>query len=260
MTARVVAIARAFAALAFLFPACAALLFLFTPSVASADDIKVVSSVGIKAVVEALAPQFEKATKHKVTVVFDLSANVKKKIDSGEPFDVAILTPPMIDDLVAKGTVVPASRTVVARVGLGLMTKAGAKKLDVSTVDAFKKTLLDAKAITLVPAGASGVAFLATVKKLGIADPIKTKTAASGDEVNANITSGAADIAILPVSEILPVKGAQLGGMFPADVQTFVVMTAAVSAKGKGSAAQEFVAFLMKPGNDAVIREKGMER
>jgi molybdate transport system substrate-binding protein len=185
---------------------------------------------------------------------------VKKKIDSGEAFDVAILTPALIDDLVAKGTVVPASRTVVARVGLGLMNKAGAGKLDVATVDAFKKTLLNAKSITFVPAGASGVAFLATVKKLGIADTIKTKTAASGDEVNANVTSGAADIAILPVSEILPVKGAQLGGVFPADVQTFVVMTAGVSAKAKGTAAQEFVAFLMKPGNDAVVREKGMER
>ena len=237
--------------------ACAALAF---ASVASADEIKVVSSVGIKTVVEALAPRFEKASKHKVTTVFDLSANVKKKIDSGEAFDVAILTPPMIDDLVAKGTVVPASRTVVARVGLGLMNKAGAKKLDVSTVDAFKKTLLNAKAITFVPAGASGVAFLATVKKLGIADTIKTKTAASGEEVNANVTSGAADIAILPVSEILPVNGAQLGGMFPAEVQTFVVMTAGVSAKAKGTASQEFVAFLMNPGNDAVVREKGMER
>jgi molybdate transport system substrate-binding protein len=250
MRARLVAIVCACAALALALPA----------SIASADEIKVVSSVGIKAVVEALAPQFEKATKHKVTTVFDLSANVKKKIDSGEAFDVAILTPPLVDDLIAKGTVVPASRTVVARVGLGLMNKAGARKLDVSTVDSFKKTLVDAKSITFVPAGASGVAFLATVKKLGIADTIKTKTAASGDEVNANVTSGAADIAILPVSEILPVKGAQLGGVFPADVQTFVVMTAGVSAKAKGTAAQEFVAFLMKPGNDAVVREKGMER
>jgi molybdate transport system substrate-binding protein len=250
MRLRLIAIARACAALTLLFPA----------SVTSADELKVVSSVGIKAVVEALAPQFEKATQHKVTTVFDLSASVKKKIDSGEAFDVAILTPPMIDDLVAKGTVVPASRTVVARVGLGLMNKAGAKKLDVSTTDAFKKTLLDAKAITFVPAGASGVAFLATVKKLGIADTIKTKTAASGDEVNANVTSGAADIAILPLSEILPVKGAQLGGMFPADVQTFVVMAAGVSAKTKGTAAQDFIAFLMKSSNDAVVRAKGMER
>src|SRR5262245_36153214 len=247
---RVRVIAVAFVALAFVLPA----------SVVCADEIKVVSSVGIKTVVEALAPQFEKATKHKVTTVFDLSANVKKKIDSGEAFDVAILTPPLIDDLVAKGTVVPASRTVIARVGLGLMNKSGAKKLDVSTTDAFKKTLVDAKGITFVPAGASGVAFLATVKKLGIADTIKTKTAAAGDEVNANITSGAADIAILPVSEILPVKGAQLGGVFPPDVQTFVVMAAGVNAKTRGTAVQEFVSFLMKPANDSVIREKGMER
>jgi molybdate transport system substrate-binding protein len=227
---------------------------------AAADEIKVLSSVGIKAVVEALAPQFEKATHHKVTTVFDLSATVKKNIDSGTPFDVAILTPPLIDDLIAKGTVASASRTVVARAGLGLMTRAGAKKLDVSTVDAFKKTLLAAKSITFVPAGASGVAFLAIVKKLGIADAIKTKEAASGEEVNANVTGGAADIAILPVSEILPVKGAQLGGVFPAEVQTFVVMAAGVSAKTHGTAAQEFVSFLMKPANDPVIRTKGMER
>src|SRR4029079_17143596 len=141
MRIRIVAIAGAYAALALVLPV----------SIASADEIKVVSSVGIKTVVEALAPQFEKTSKHTVTTVFDLSANVKKKIDSGEAFDVAILTPPMIDDLIAKGTVVPASRTVVARVGLGLMNKSSAKKLDVSTVDAFKKTLLDAKAITFVP-------------------------------------------------------------------------------------------------------------
>ena len=229
-------------------------------SAASADEIKVLSSVGIKAVVEALAPQFEKSTKHKVTTVFDLSTTVKKNIDGGAPFDVAILTPPLIDDLIAKGVVASASRAVVARAGLGLMTRAGAKKLDVSTVDAFKKTLVDAKAITFVPAGASGVAFLAIVKKLGIAETIKTKSAASGDEVNANVTSGAADIAILPVSEILPVKGAQLGGVFPADVQTFVVMTAGVSAKTHGTAAQDFVSFLMSPSNNDVIKSKGMER
>jgi hypothetical protein len=104
--------------------ACGILAVVLQASVASADEIKVLSSVGIKAVVEALAPQFEKSTKHKVVTTFDLSANVKKNIDSGAPFDVAILTPAMIDDLVAKGTVTPASRTVVARVGLALMIKA----------------------------------------------------------------------------------------------------------------------------------------
>jgi molybdate transport system substrate-binding protein len=229
---------------------------------ANAEEIRVLSSLGIKAVVEDLAPKFEKSSKHKVTTVFDLASVLKAKIDLGEPFDVAILTPTLLDELIAKGKVASASKSVVARVGLGLMTKAGAKKLDVGTVDAFKRTLLDAKSITYAAAGASGVAFVATIDKLGIADALKTKSrlAASGDEVNTNITGGAADLAVLPVSEILPVKGAQLGGVFPAEIQTYIVMAAGVSAGTKAAAAQQFVTFLMSPANSPVIKAKGMDR
>jgi molybdate transport system substrate-binding protein len=229
---------------------------------ASAEEIRVLSSVGIKTVVEDLAPQFEKATKHKVTAVFDLASTLKTKMEGGEPFDVAILTPPLLDDLIAKGRVSPAAKSNVARVGLGLMIKAGARKPDVSSTDAFKRTLLDAKSITYASAGASGVAFLAIIEKLGIASQIKAKAkpAAGGEEVNANVTSGASDLGVLPVSEILPVKGAELGGLFPAEVQTYVIMAAGVSAKAQGNAAREFVAFLMSPANNAVVKTKGMER
>jgi molybdate transport system substrate-binding protein len=229
---------------------------------ATADEIRVLSSVGIKAVIDELAPQFEKATRHKVTTVFDLASTLKTKIDGGAPFDVAILTPPLLDDLNTKGLVTSASRTAVARVGLGLMIKSGTKKPNVGSIDAFRRTLLEAKSITYASAGASGVAFLAIVEKMGIAPQIKVKAkpVASGEDVNANITSGAADLAVLPVSEILPVKGAELGGVFPAEVQTYVVMTAGVSAKSQGNAANEFVTFLMSPANDAVVKAKGMER
>jgi molybdate transport system substrate-binding protein len=228
----------------------------------SAEEIRVLSSVGIKTVVDELAPQFEKATNHKVTTVFDLASTLRTKIDGGAPFDVAILTPPLLDDLIAKGLVTSASRAAVARVGLGLMIKAGAKKPDVGSSDAFKRTLLDAKSITYASSGASGVAFLAIVEKLGIAAQVKAKArpAASGEEVNANITSGAADLAVLPVSEILPVKGAELGGVFPPDVQTYVVMAAGVSAKTQGNAAKDFVTFLMSPAHTSVVKAKGMER
>ena len=225
---------------------------------AYADEIRVLSSVGIKAVVDDLAPQFEQATKHKVTTLFGLASELKAKIEGGESFDVAILTPPLLDDLIAKGRV--ASRSNVARTGLGLMVKAGARKPDVATLDAFKRTLVAAKSITFASAGASGVAFVATAKQLGIADTIKTKPAASGEEVNANILSGTSDLAVLPVSEILPVKGAELGGVFPAEVQTYIVMAAGVNAKASGSAAKDFVAFLMSPANNGVIKTKGMER
>ena len=126
---------------------------------AAAEEIRVLSSVGIKAVVDELAPQFEKTTKHKVTIVFGLAAALKTQIEKGEPFDVAILTPPLLDDLIAKGLV--PSQSTIARTGLGLMIKAGAPKPDISTVDAFKKALLAAKSITFASAGASGVAALA---------------------------------------------------------------------------------------------------
>ena len=244
------------------FLACAIAVALSQTGIVSAEEIRVLSSVGIKAVIDELAPQFEKATKHKVTTTFDLASTMKTQIEGGAPFDVAILTPPLLDDLIKKGLVTSASRTAVARVGLGLMIKSGAKKPDVGSLAAFRRTLLDAKSITYAAAGASGVAFLAIVEKMGIAPQIKVKAkpVASGEDVNANITSGGADLAVLPVSEILPVKGAELGGVFPAEVQTFVVMAAGVSAKSQGSAANEFVSFLMSPANDAVVKVKGMER
>jgi molybdate transport system substrate-binding protein len=236
--------------------------FVLNAAVADAEEIRVLSSVGIKAVVEVLGPQFEQKTKHKVTTVFDLAGVLKTRIEGGEPFDVAILTPAFIDELISKGKIAPATRTEVARTGLGLMVRAGAPKPDVSTSEAFRKTLLGARSITYVTNGASGVAFLATVEKMGIADAIKAKAkpAANGDQVNANMLSGAAEFAVLPVSEILPVKGAELGGVFPAAVQTYIVMAAGVNASAKSAVGREFVAFLIAAPNSAVIRDKGMER
>ena len=247
-------------------PIAAALIFLFATlhgTVAAADDIKVLASNGIKAVVEDLAPMFERQTKHKVSMTFDLASVLKTRVDGGEPFDVVILTPPLLDDLIAKGIVTSATRSVVARVGLGLMIRAGARKPDLRTVESFKRTLVDAKSVTYATAGASGVAFVATIEKLGVAAAVKAKArpAASGEEVSTNITSGAADLAVLPISEILPVKGAELGGVFPADVQTYVVMAAGAGARSAhAAAAKEFVAFLMSAANNGVIKAKGMER
>ena len=232
-----------------------------TAAQAPGESLRVLSSVGIKAVIDDLAPKFEQATRTKVTTVFDLAGVLKTRIEGGEAFDVAILTAPLVDDLIAKGKIASASRVVVARVGLGLMIRAGAPKPDVSSAEAFRKTLLGAKSITYVPTGASGLAFVATIEKMGMADAIKGKArlAANGDEVNANILGGASDLAVLPVSEILPVKGAELGGVFPPAVQSFVVMTAGLPANAK-SAARELVAYLMSAPNTAVVLAKGMER
>jgi molybdate transport system substrate-binding protein len=230
---------------------------------ARGEEVRVISSVAVKAVIEALAPEFQRSTRHTLVPVFGIAAALKTSIEGGAPFDVAILTPAMLDDLAAKGLLGPTARPVIARAGLGLMVKAGAAKPDVSSVDAFKRTLLTAKAITYVPNSASGALFLATLDKLGIAEAVKAKAkvAASVDEVTANITGGAADLAVLPVSEILPARGAELGGVFPAGIQSYIVMGAGISARSaRGAAAREFVDFLTAAKNTPVITANGMER
>lgn len=232
------------------------------PVAAGAEEILVLSSVGIKTVVEELEPSFEKASTHDVTAAFGLASALKTRIEGGERFDVAILTPALLDELIAKGLVAADSRTVIARVGLGLMIKAGAPKPQVATLDEFKRTLLAARSVTYASSGASGVAFLKILDDLGIAAEVraKAKPAASGDEVNANVLGGASDLAVLPISEILPVAGAELGAVFPDAVQVYVPMAAGVSTKARGSAPKDFVAFLAAPSNDGVVRAKGMER
>src|SRR5215470_7529037 len=207
-----------------------ALVFTFGgPKAASAAEIHVLCSLGLKAVMEDLAPQFERATGNKVVMTFGLAAEFKQQIEKGEAFDVAVLTPPLIDDLIKQGKMAADSRAVIARTGLGIMIRAGSHKPDVSSTDAFKRSLLGAKSITFAKAGASGVAFVETVKRLGIADALqsKMKPTSTGEEVNDLVVHGGAEFGILPLSEILPVRGAELGGMFPADVQSYIVMAAA---------------------------------
>jgi len=226
-------------------------------------QVRVLSSVAVKAVIETLAPEFGSASKDTIAPEFGIAAAMKARIEGGEAFDVAILTPAMLDDLAAKGLIESTPRPVVARSGLGLMVKAGATKPDVSSVEAFKHTLLNARAISYVPNSASGLAFLATLDKLAITDAVKAKakTATSGDEVNANVTSGAADLAVLPVSEILPVAGAQLGGVFPPAIQSYIVMAAGISSRSpRAAAAREFVRFITSAKATPVVTGKGMER
>ena len=194
---------------------------------------------------------------------FGLAASFKQQIEAGEAFDVAILTPAVIDDLIKSGKMAADSRAVIARTGLGIMIRAGASKPDVRTADSFKKSLLDSQSIAYAKEGASGVAFAALIEKLKIADALKPKLkpTASGEEVNDLVVRGGAQYGILPLSEILAVKGAELGGMFPADVQTYITMATAVSSNAKqAAAARDLIKFMMAPAATPVVKAKGMER
>jgi len=232
-------------------------------TVAQAADIKVFCTNGIRAVVEELLPQFEKTTGNKVVISFEPSTQIKKRIDAGETFDVAFMTTTLVDEAIKAGKLQFESRRFIARSGLGLSIRSGAKKPDIGSVDAFKKTLVAAKSITYATQGASAAPFEALVAKLGIESQVKPKynlhnTAA---QVGEAVASGAVEIGVAPVSEILPVKGVELVGPFPKDVQSYVEITGAVGTGAKEKdAGSKLIAFLLSPGNAAVIKAKGMER
>jgi molybdate transport system substrate-binding protein len=230
---------------------------------ARAAEIKVLCTNGVKAVVEELIPQFERTTSDKIRIQFEPSTQLKKRIDAGEAFDVVVMTTVLIEEEISAGKLLETSRTFIARSGLGVSIRSGAKKPNISSVNAFKNALLNASSITYATQGASAAPFEVLVAKLGITSALKPKynlrpTAA---EVGDAVSSGIVELGIAPVSEILPVRGVELVGPFPKEVQSYVELTGAVSASAKEKeAATKLLAFLIAPGNMPVFKMKGMER
>lgn len=233
------------------------------PAGAQGERITVLSSNGFRAVLQELAPAFERQAGTQVVIAFSVAAELKKRIDGGEPFDLAILTPVLIDDLVKKGTIVPASRTVLARTGMALAIRRGAPKPDVRTVEALKGALLASPSIAFAREGAGGLFFTALVEKLGVAERLqpKFKTFTTGDEVREAVGRGDAALGIMPLSEILPAPGLEVAGLFPSAVQDYAVMVAGVSQRASRSAGvNALIEFLMSRDATALVTQKGMER
>jgi len=239
----------------------AALLALAAP--AAAADLKVLCTNGIKAVVEDLLPKFERDSGDKVTILFEPSTQLRKRVDAGEAFDLVIMTTTLVDEEIKSGKLAADSRTFLARSGLGVSIRSGAKKPNIATVNAFKSALLGAESITYATQGASAAPFEVLVAKLGITAQLKPKynlrnTAA---EVGDAVSQGVVELGIAPVSEILPVRGVDLVGPFPKDIQSYVELTGATGVSAKQQAeARKLLAFLIAPANLPVYKLKGMER
>lgn len=231
---------------------------------ASAAEIKVLSAGAFKQVVLALAPDFEKASGHKLVVDNDTAGALKKRIEGGEAFDVAIITPAIVDDLIASGAIAGGSRVNVATVGVGVVVKEGAAKPDIATVEAFKQALLAAKSVAYIdPAsgGSSGIYIDKLLERLGIADAVRAKAKLKkGGYVADLIVSGEAELGLHQISEIVPVKGAVLVGPLPKEIQNTTTYAAGIGARSanKDAAAQLIRAFISEPAG-AALRAKGMD-
>ena len=225
-------------------------------------EIRVLASNGVKAALEDLVPAFERASGHKVAIGFGLGADLKRSIESGESFDLAVLAAAAMEGLAKQGRVDAASRAPVARSGSGLAIRKGAARPDMATADAFRRTLLSAKSICWAKEGVSGAYFAGLVERMGIAGEIMTKAtlASSGDEVGRLVAQGKCELGVILVNEILAAPGVELAGPFPREVQSATEFQAAVgSGCGNAAAAREFIAFLTRPSSGAVFRAKGQE-
>jgi molybdate transport system substrate-binding protein len=219
----------------------------------------------MKAVVLELVPQFEKETGHKAVVDNDTAGGLAKRIEGGEAFDLAVITPGVIGDLAKKGKVVGDSRVNVARVGVGVVVKEGAPVPDIGSVDAFKRTLIAAKSVAYIdPAsgGSSGIYLTGLFDKLGIAADIKPKAKLKqGGYVAELIANGEAELGLHQISEILPVKGVKLVGPLPAEIQNYTTYAAAVGTEAKQpDAARALIKLLTGSQAESVLKARGMER
>ncbi len=236
---------------------------------ASAADIKVLTAGAYKPVLLALQPSFESQTGHRLKVENDTAGALQRRVAGGEAFDVLIITPAALAQLVQTGKVKDdatsdgATRTL-ARVAIGVAVKVGAPPPDISTVAAFQNALLAARSVAYIdPAagGSSGIYLSQLFDKWGLAERIKAKAVlVPGGLVAERVVNGQADIAIHQISEILAVPGAMLVGPIPAEIQNYTVYAGGVSATSADpSAARALLDMLAGSAAAAVLKSKGME-
>lgn len=223
-----------------------------------ADDIKVLSTIGVKPALPELVAQFERGSGHKISIVWGNAATLKSRYLEGEQADVAVLTAAAIDDLLKAGKVV--GRVDLARSGMGIGIKAGAPKPDISSPETFKRTLLAAKSIAYSSQGASGIYFVTLIERLGIAAEVKAKHKDTAGAVGELLTTGEAEIGIQQIPELAAVPGVEVVGPFPGELQVITVFSAALDTKAKDNeAAKAFVKFISAPAAAAAYKAKGLD-
>ena len=239
---------------------------LWLAGTAHAAEVHVMISGGLSAAYNALVPEFEKATGNKVITAYGPSMGttvnaIPMRLERGEPADVLILVGYALGDLIKQGKVVAASRVDLAQAPIVMAVRAGAPKPDISTVEAFKSTLLNAKSIAYSDS-ASGV-YLSTVlfPRLGIADQIKDKCRMiPADPVGGVVASGDAEIGFQQKSEMLPIKGIDIVGPIPSEIQKVTVFSAGISANALHPAeGRALIKFLSSPSAAPVITKTGMD-
>jgi len=225
---------------------------------AHAAELKVLAGGSLRSVLTELAPQFERASGHRLVIHFDTTPNLIKAATTGEPFDLGVVPIDVFKDEAAKAHFTPPIE--FARVGYGVAVRNGAPKPDIATLAAFKKTLLDAKSITFLPASAAGAYILTVFDRLGIDQAMKAKTIVQEQPTGIvpAVVRGDAELAVF-VNNVLTAPGVEIVGPFPPEVQQELVFPVALSVDTKErAAAKAFIDYITSPAAAAVVKAKGM--
>lgn len=240
----------------------AALACIAVTQLVAAAELKVLSAGAFKPVLVALQPAFEQQTGHKLVIENDTAGALQKRIAGGEAFDVVFTSPASLQPLAAKLADEPP--VPLARVAIGVAVKRGAPLPDISTVDAFRNVVVQAKSVAYIdPAagGSSGIYLDRLFERWGIAPQVRAKAVlVPGGLVATRVVDGRAEVAIHQISEILAVPEAVLVGPLPAEIQNYTVYAGAVSAQSaNAAAAKQLFDALRSPATAAILQAKGMQ-
>ena len=237
-----------------------ALILLSSACITHATDIKVLGALGMKAVIEDLGPKFERATGHKLAVTYLPLGTTVKLLQGGETADVVIIPQQGMEGFVKDGKVVSGSVRVLARSGMVVAVRKGAPKPDISSPEAFKRTLLAAKSITY-GRGAGSEHFEKVLERLGIANDVKSKIVrGEPGDTGIRVANGEAEIGVTLLPVLMSVAGIEIVGPLPGDLQDTLVFEAAIMAGVRDAAASKaLIDFMRTPEAAKVVKAKGMD-
>jgi len=228
-------------------------------------DIRIFGAIAVRPAVLEVISRFETATGLTVVAKWELNPTVKKQIEAGEPFDLVITNPSLVEGLVAVGKVKAGSQMPFGRIAMGMAAKAGSRPRDIGSVDQFRQALKGASSIAYASEGTSGGYFSGLLERLGIADEVKPRlVAVTGGETAATVGRGEAELGVVPVTSILAAAPAvMLLGRFPPELQSYIDFDfdTGISVDATDTeAARQLSEFLRSTALDEILASKGVER
>jgi molybdate transport system substrate-binding protein len=240
-----------------------------TLGIADAAEVKILSSGALKLALTQLLPGFQTSSRNAVRIEYDIAGSIADRVRKGEAADVAIVTKSQLEGLERQGKIVQGTGVDIAGIAIGIAVRKGAPKPDISTVEAFKQTLLSARSIGYndpATGSASGIYTARMLEQLGIAQLLQSKiklVSSQGDHPEnlfQAVAKGEIEMQIGQITEIALAPGVELAGPLPGEIQNITMLAAGVATASKAQeAARALIGFLSNPSTVAVLKADGFQ-